>query len=72
MKLENNIIPTAERFKLLDVVFDSFQKQVDYSETAMASDYFYVLTSVLESPPQRHSGIENLSSHRVGCFWQAY
>ena len=62
----------AERFKILDVVFNSFSKQVDYSETAMASDYFYVLTSVLEAPPHRHSGIENLSSHRVNCFWEAY
>ena len=30
-----------------DVVFSSFRKQIDNYDSAMASDYFYVLTSVL-------------------------
>ena len=38
----------------------------------MASDYFYILTSVLESPPKKQISFESLPNHRVDCFWQAY
>lgn len=72
LKLENNIIPIAEKFKIHDVVFNSFIKQIDYSDSVMASDYFYILTSVLEAPPSNQIPFNMLSNHRIRCFWQAY
>lgn len=47
VKLEDNIYSTAEKFKIHDVVYQSFVKQLDYSDSCMASDYHYILTSIL-------------------------
>lgn len=71
-KLENNIYPTAEKFKVLDVVYMSFIRQVDYADAYMASDFYYMLTSVLESPPPAHTSFEMLPEYRISCFWKAY
>jgi len=72
MKLENNIVPTAEKFRIHDVVFLSFLKQLDYVDSAMASDYHYILTSVLEAPPKYTITFDQMGDHRVRCFWEAY
>jgi hypothetical protein len=37
----------------------------------MASDYYHVLTSLLEAAPSG-LGYDHLYEHRVKCFWQAY
>ena len=70
--LEHNIIPAAEKLDLLDVTFISFMKQADYSATYMASDYYYILTSILEAPPQQEIPFNELPEYRVQCFWEAY
>jgi hypothetical protein len=71
-KLENNIIPTAEKFGLHEVVYTSFIKQVDYSDAFTPADYHYALTSVLEAPPSIQLNLQGLGDHRVNCFWEAY
>ena len=71
-KLENSIIPIAEKFNLSDIVYMSFIKQLDYVDSVMASDYHYILTSVLEAPPKQQVAFDQLPDHRVKCFWEAY
>ncbi len=71
-KLSENIVVVAEKFKLLEVVYMSFQRQIDYSAAYMASDYHYVLTSALEGPPPHSLTFEELPEHRISCFWRAY
>lgn len=50
----------------------SFMRQTDYSAAFMASDYYYILISILESPPKIPVAYDKLSEYRVKCFWQAY
>lgn len=44
-------------------------KQLDYVDSAMASDYHYILTSVLETPPKYSLAFDQLGGYRVKCFW---
>jgi len=55
----------------LDIVYDSFAKQVDYAFEMTASDYYYALSSVLERPTKKLN-IEEIYEHRVNCFLDAY
>lgn len=71
-KLEHNIVPAAEKMDLFDVTFLSFMKQADYSASFMASDYYHILTSVLEAAPDRDTPFKELPEHRIRCFWRAY
>ena len=57
---------------LFDATFQSFMKQVDYSAAYMASDYYHILTSVLEEAPERETPFKELPQHRINCFWKAY
>jgi hypothetical protein len=45
--------------------------QTDTSSAYMASDYHYLVTAVLEKPIHK-STLEELTDHRVECFWDAY
>ena len=54
------------------MVYLSFLRQLDYVDSAMASDYYYILTSVLEAPPKSSISFDQLGQHRVKCFWEAY
>jgi hypothetical protein len=38
----------------------------------MASDYYHILTSILETPPKHPVPFEELSDYRIKCFWEAY
>jgi hypothetical protein len=38
----------------------SFSKQVDYTAAFMASDYYYILTSILESTPKTQIAYDQL------------
>jgi hypothetical protein len=46
-KLESSIIPSAEKYGLLEVAYMSFVRNVDYTAAFMASDFCYALISVL-------------------------
>lgn len=72
-KLESSIMSYAEKekFKLFEVAFESFAKQVDYAFEMTASDYYYALSAVLERPTKKLK-IEEVYEHRIECFWQAY
>lgn len=72
-KLEDNIFTYASnpKFKLLDIVFDSFAKQVDYAFEMTASDFYYALSSVIERPTKKLV-VEEVYEHRVNCFLDAY
>ncbi len=37
----------------------------------MASDYYYIITAILEKSLHK-SSTEELSEHRIECFWEAY
>jgi cell division control protein 45 len=71
-KFESQIIPTSESFKLYDIVYTSFQRQLDYSASFMASDYYHILTAVLENPPRVNLNSKELTEYRIKCFWEAY
>lgn len=45
-------------------------KQVDYAFEMTASDYYYVLATILERPVKKYSTAEVIE-HRVECFWEA-
>jgi hypothetical protein len=72
-KLESSIMTLAgkDKFRLFDIAYESFAKQVDYAFEMTASDYCYALSAVLERPPRATPPIEP-SEHRVTCFWEAY
>lgn len=70
-KLDSNIFVGAEKFGLHEVTFMSFVRYVDCSAALMASDYYYILTAVLETAPLSLA-YEELYDHRVKSFWQAY
>lgn len=57
---------------MLEVTYMSFMKQVDYAASYMASDYYYILASVLEKPPTTEIPFDKLQEHRIQCFWDAY
>ncbi len=71
-KLEDSIYASAEKFQLLDVAYHSFVKQVDYSAAFTASDYYYLLTAVLEAPSKTPVAYDHLHEYRIKCFWEAY
>jgi cell division control protein 45 len=70
-KIDSSIFPAAEKFGLHEVTFMSFARHIDCSASLMASDYYCILTSVLENAPSG-LGYEELYDHRVKSFWQAY
>ena len=35
-----------------DIVYYSFSKQIDYADAFTASDFHYILTTILEAPPR--------------------
>lgn len=47
LKLENNIVPIAEKYGLHEIVYSSFVRQIDYADPFTASDYYYILISIL-------------------------
>lgn len=67
--MDKNIFIVAEKFKLEEIAYDSFQKQVDFAAAFMASDYHYMLTATLEAPLNLN---DETNPHRIRCFWQAY
>lgn len=52
----------------MDITYESFMKQTDSSTTYMASDFYYLLTSILEKPLHK-STVDELTEHRLECFW---
>lgn len=45
---------------------------MDYADTFSASDYYHVLTCILEAPPKSPTSFEQLPDYRIQCFWEAY
>jgi hypothetical protein len=60
-----------EKFKLFEVAYESFAKQVDYAFEMTSSDYYYALSAVLERPTKTIK-TEEVYEHRIECFWEAY
>lgn len=50
-KLDASIFAAAEKFGLLEVIYLSFARNLDYAAAFMASDMVHVLTATLEAPP---------------------
>lgn len=61
IKLENSIYQAAEKYSLFEITYPSFIRQIDYSASFMASDYYYILISTLESTPKIPVPYEKLS-----------
>jgi hypothetical protein len=47
-------------------------KQTDSSSSYMASDIYYIISTILERPPTHRCSAEELRDHRLECFWEAY
>ena len=49
-KLKENIHLEANKFKLYNIIFNSFLRQIDEKTQISAVDYVYSLTAILECP----------------------
>ncbi|EGR33194.1 hypothetical protein IMG5_206854 [Ichthyophthirius multifiliis] len=79
-KLKENIHKEANKFKLYNVLFSSFVRQIDEKTQISAIDYVYSLTAILECPKQVLLQIfeekQQLQNEtlvgRISNFWWAY
>lgn len=68
-KFMGQVLASAERFRVPDLIYGSFMRQVDHTAAFMASDYHYILTTALENPPLIQIKFEETSAYRIKCFW---
>ena len=45
--LENNLFTIAEDYNLVEIMYESFMRQIDTNSAYMASDYHYLITTLL-------------------------
>ena len=82
--LEAKIFTITTEYNLGEISFESFMRQTDSSTSYMASDFYYIITSVLEKPvlltnelkgtleERKLSKQESMNEERIASFWAAY
>lgn len=82
--LEAKIFTITTEYNLGEISFESFMRQTDSSTSYMASDFYYIITSVLEKPvlltnelkgtleERKLSKQESMNEERIASFWSAY